>query len=253
MAWISFQVLVESDSLSSLGFEPSPIVNVNDTFRASFCPECNRVILISPQFGMMCKLCALLTYRPSTSYSEDSHARISALRELERAWEESDRAYSLTWSDSLARFDPDSFSWKTCQPSLFEGWTEFSWSSLRWGIVRDGLLSQPQRLEPRTSESGGSCWPTPRASDCNGPGIGKNTQGGPNLRTAVRLATPTASMKRRSEKFREGRTPSAQEEVIGPLNPEFVEWLMGYPLGWTALDASATAWFRSKRERRSKG
>ena len=23
----------------------------------------------------------------------------------------------------------------------------------------------------------------------------------------------------------------------GQLNPEFVEWLMGYPIGWTELDA----------------
>ena len=27
---------------------------------------------------------------------------------------------------------------------------------------------------------------------------------------------------------------------IGPLNPEWEEWLMGYPIGWTALDASET-------------
>ncbi len=26
----------------------------------------------------------------------------------------------------------------------------------------------------------------------------------------------------------------------GQLNPTWVEWLMGFPLGWTALDASAT-------------
>jgi hypothetical protein len=26
----------------------------------------------------------------------------------------------------------------------------------------------------------------------------------------------------------------------GSLNPTWVEWLMGFPLGWTALDASAT-------------
>ena len=27
---------------------------------------------------------------------------------------------------------------------------------------------------------------------------------------------------------------------LGPLNPEWEEWLMGYPIGWTALDASET-------------
>lgn len=28
--------------------------------------------------------------------------------------------------------------------------------------------------------------------------------------------------------------------VIGRMNPEYVEWLMGYPIGWTELNASAT-------------
>ncbi len=32
----------------------------------------------------------------------------------------------------------------------------------------------------------------------------------------------------------------------GKLNPEWVEWLMGWPIGWTALDAQATEWFLNK-------
>lgn len=27
---------------------------------------------------------------------------------------------------------------------------------------------------------------------------------------------------------------------IGPMNPEFLEWMMGYPIGWTELNASET-------------
>jgi hypothetical protein len=27
---------------------------------------------------------------------------------------------------------------------------------------------------------------------------------------------------------------------LGPMNPEWVEWLMGYPIGWTELNASGT-------------
>jgi hypothetical protein len=30
------------------------------------------------------------------------------------------------------------------------------------------------------------------------------------------------------------------EGKIGQLNPTWVEWLMGYPLGWTDLNASET-------------
>ncbi len=38
----------------------------------------------------------------------------------------------------------------------------------------------------------------------------------------------------------------------GQLSPMWVEWLMGYHSEWTALDASAIQWFRSKQKQRSK-
>ena len=33
-------------------------------------------------------------------------------------------------------------------------------------------------------------------------------------------------------------------EGFGPMNPTWVEWLMGWPTGWTDLHASATDRFR---------
>lgn len=39
-------------------------------------------------------------------------------------------------------------------------------------------------------------------------------------------------------------TKPLNAEVGGPLNPEWVEWLMGWPIGWTDCTASATARFR---------
>jgi DNA (cytosine-5)-methyltransferase 1 len=46
---------------------------------------------------------------------------------------------------------------------------------------------------------------------------------------------------------------SAAEELraTGPLNPPWVEWLMGFPIGWTALPASATP--SSRRSRSGSG
>jgi hypothetical protein len=34
------------------------------------------------------------------------------------------------------------------------------------------------------------------------------------------------------------------QQVGGPLNPDWVEWLMGWPIGWTALQPLATDKFR---------
>ncbi len=59
-------------------------------------------------------------------------------------------------------------------------------------------------------------WPTPRTPDTNGPG--RHGQGGLDLRTAVAESEPSG----------------------GQLNPTFVEWLMGFPLGWTDCEPSAT-------------
>lgn len=54
--------------------------------------------------------------------------------------------------------------------------------------------------------------PTPRAQSATGPSDAPNRQGGADL----------------------------QSEVNGLLNPPWVEWLMGYPIGWTELSASET-------------
>jgi hypothetical protein len=41
------------------------------------------------------------------------------------------------------------------------------------------------------------------------------------------------------------------QDINGQLNPTWVEWLMGFPLGWTALDASATP--SSRKSSKSSG
>ena len=55
--------------------------------------------------------------------------------------------------------------------------------------------------------------------------------------------TPTTdSTSQRTKKYKQGGTPlpvavqMEQKKPGGKLNPEFVEFLMGYPLNWTKLD-----------------
>ena len=87
-------------------------------------------------------------------------------------------------------------------------------------------------------------WPTPIASDSRGssgkPIPGKQKQ----LVDAVRFATPL------SRDWKSGKTSQAtaeknsrplSEQIGGTLNPTWVEWLMGWPLGWTDLKPLATA------------
>jgi hypothetical protein len=83
-------------------------------------------------------------------------------------------------------------------------------------------------------------WPTPTKSDGpGGPGC-SGRSGGENLRTAVqRLPTPAARDYRSPNK--NGNMADQLPNVIGgQLNPTWVEWLMGFPPGWTDLEHSET-------------
>lgn len=85
--------------------------------------------------------------------------------------------------------------------------------------------------------------PTPRASDAERGGRGELLHVVKGAKTPRgKLPTPTASPWRSGKgktQQERGRTagPSLSEVSGGQLNPEFVEWLMGFPRGWTALDA----------------
>ena len=92
-------------------------------------------------------------------------------------------------------------------------------------------------------------WPTPTAEPC---GMTARTSGRPlekstKLGTQVALAegmipTPLASdyKNRGCKDRRRNREFQLQTYVGGQLNPTWVEWLMGFPLGWTDLNASET-------------
>jgi hypothetical protein len=103
-------------------------------------------------------------------------------------------------------------------------------------------------------------WPTPRVKG-NYASPRQGSKEGTGLATAVRLwPTPRASDGDKGSPNQKGSRgdltlPSAvrQDQSTGSLNPEWVEWLMGYRVGWTELSPWAMQWFRSARGRRSKG
>ena len=73
-------------------------------------------------------------------------------------------------------------------------------------------MGRPRPNDRGDLQAAGTQWPTPTEADgMGGPGS-SGRDGGPNLRTAV----------------------------SGQLNPTWVEWLQGFPLGWTDLEDSET-------------
>ena len=82
-------------------------------------------------------------------------------------------------------------------------------------------------------------WPTPCARDWKGPTTENwHTTTLPDAVRTKLWPTPVASSGLR------GSSTSDHEKYKyfdhGPLNPTWVEWLMGYPTGWTDLEHSAT-------------
>ena len=177
----------------------------------------------------------------------------------------------------FAQYDQDTHSWKTCEATLLSASETFSPTLPPAGILRNGRLSQRPRLAHHIAGIASSSWPTPTTQEkehLNAVWTEKNrrvsssgTTHGMKLADAVkRWPTPTTQEVEHpnalwTENYRRVSssgtthsmgladavqfwpTPQVDEmksEHGGKLNPTWVEWLMGFPLGWTDLGDSET-------------
>ena len=133
------------------------------------------------------------------------------------------------------------------------------WSRI-WGVqaitsscfIMKLRLSAPSTDGPECSSSGLKMWPTPRANEYKDviqsvPPSRMKDPGKCNLTQAVAMnlmfATPCARDYRTWQRKRydnPGRANNLNDQIGGQLNPTWVEWLMGFPIGWTDLNASET-------------
>lgn len=125
------------------------------------------------------------------------------------------------WFGSLARFDPVTCSWRIPQLSLLGDWELFSETWPRWGIMHDGVCSALLMLEHDTS-----------VKECGSLPI---------------YGTPIKTQRKRSPYF------LASNKNLNPYehcpkgylpNPQWVEELMGWPIGWTDLKPLVTDKFQ---------
>jgi len=95
-------------------------------------------------------------------------------------------------------------------------------------------------------------WPTPTSSLGTNGGLvtpAKAREGGTLIEalSARTYATPTARDWRSgkaSQATHDKNSRPLSEQIGGSLNPTWVEWLMGWPLGWTDLEPSVTDKYR---------
>ena len=175
---------------------------------------------------------------PSMSSPAASHVRTYHMLASELALKVSDLVYGRSSPDLLARFDPGSQLWKTCQASLVLGMDEFSETWPRSGMTLSGTAYQLPPSAPLTGGTGSGSWPTPRANDAEKRGDidPTNPRNGLLGRVVHQFPTPRAQSAHGSGPSRVGNKADLQTIVGGSLNPEWVEWLMGFPIGWTKVD-----------------
>lgn len=321
MSYIFSRALVEAYLAASCSeCEPFAPSNSNPTPQA-YC-SLGRMTAYSrlSRFGM--------TYAPLTDdrgaalltwYLEASRARISARQEKEPVLMGSVPASGGKCTELSMRYDRNSHSWKTHLCLWDEDLPESSVILPKSGTMRNGLCWERTMWEPRTSESasGYLVWigtptasgkkrsekfrvgnklpnpyefvemfPSPLASDYKRRGPKSSQQGLPefvrmfptptsscggkesNRKTGKKLITvvsqfPTPRTKGmcggtgsfRKMKDLEAKgiiTPDERKQMTagsgGQLNPTWVEWLMGWPLEWTALKPLATDKFRQWRQ-----
>jgi len=99
-------------------------------------------------------------------------------------------------------------------------------------------------------------FPSPNSRDWKDTGATQGNRKSPNLGTVVhQFATPQARDFRTGQKNRwrgTDRKQNLNDQVGGQLSPDWVEWLMGWPLGWTdvrpMLTETFAAWQRTFRQ-----
>lgn len=163
----------------------------------------------------------------STCSVQDGHVKTSAQPERSPDLKDQSRDSGKRSAELLAIYSPDTLSWKTLQRSLLGGLVTFSGTWPRSGMMLSGNAYRlRQSARPSLEEVGieSLSWPSPTATDACGRGYHGSLEGNywPALPGAIALSLGYP----------------VQHPITGKICPKFVESLMGFPTGWTALDAS---------------
>jgi hypothetical protein len=252
MSWLFSQALVEEYLVdTSLVGEQSALSNGKPTQQAYCAPGKMTDFSRLSRFGM--------TYKPLTEnlgekllmlYLEDFPVRTFLPQERVMDSMGSEAECGKKWHGWLAKYDHSTSLWKTPQCSLLEEELESLETLPKWGMTVNGLLWEQPMLMPHTRET--ECglsanWPTPVHSEAR-QGLQIRREGKKGTQTSLSTAVltwPTPRTKgmcggsgswdllNKNTTIEEARLMGAGNG--GQLNPTWVEWLMGWPLGWTDL------------------
>jgi len=314
VSWLFSQALV-AESLAENCLDGKPSVQSKSTATAPvyYVGDKTKEFSRLSRFGM--------TLQPLTadrgeallkSFREVFLAKTFQQPEEEQASPENVRDSGVRWRELSVKYDQDLSSWRTHQCLFQEVLEESSLTLPRWGLMRNGELSERTTPEHLTNEIESGYWPTPLTSDHKNRGPNSKQQG---LSELVRIwPTPSANnyeqtdldklLERREriksqgingngfgltlanavliEERKTWATPRTsdfkscgpvgskshhhmtekqylcaqvkeEDQPTGHLNPDWTEWLMGWPIGWTDSKQLETdkfqQWWNSHGER----
>lgn len=241
MSWLFSRALVaEYSGATFLDGAPSAPLSVMPTphkfWRKGKMMEFSSLSL----FGLTC---AVLTENHGkallTSFLEVSRARTYQQLATEPALMANGLDYGEKWPESSVRYDLVTCSWKThlCL------WVEvLPWSSVtlpKWGLMRSGFVYQHPTLEQPINVTVSGLVPTPRAS------MGTHGIAWARARTGEHRSNL-------EDWLAHQHILKGGEEIPGlKVSPNYAEWLMRWPMGWTELKPLEMVKFQAWQQQHS--
>lgn len=179
----------------------------------------------------------------------DFHANPGASQESKRELMMKD-GFGRTLKESFAKFDHGSCSWKTFQVSLMGDLTPFLGTWPKSGSMLNGVCSKRLPLVRDITETVSSSldtFQTPTLAESkNVPYQNSNGKKYPTLTGQILMFNTPCARDGQNSSFPKSHANwdslpgdmirSGHAQTGGYLNPQWVEWLMGWPIGWTDLE-----------------
>ena len=188
------------------------------------------------------------------SFLADFPVRTSAVPAIEQASRAHARDSGRSSHGWFAKLSPTKSEWKTPQTSLLGDSELFSETWPRWGSMRSGVCYlRPTLAHTICVSASGSLLPTLTVNGNNNrPYPGKKS--GYGLATAIALlpTLTTIGLNGGSNSRRATAKRGEPPTHLGPLNPDWCEWFMGFPIGWTVFTALETPRFQEWQQQHGK-
>jgi len=140
-------------------------------------------------------------------------------QERGRVLQEHEAGCGQNLQESLMKFELDTHSWKIRPSSENEDWIESSPTLPKSGMMRNGVCLEQETAEGRIEGKECGFWATPRAS---------KIAASATMKVVANITNPRGNLE-------EHIWARSGKPLSGVVNPQFPEWLMGWPLSWTEL------------------